>query len=276
MSLPTTDSIPLQQSRISNLLPTELHSMIAKWFVLAETNSTNEFLGKIDNEALHANICLAESQSRGRGRRGNSWIASPYRNIMMSLSWLFPSCLQQMSALSLVAAVAIVKALESFDISAQVKWPNDIYLKGRKLSGLLINLQSYPQGGCQAVLGIGLNVHLLPEDGDKIDQPWIDLYSILPKLSSKQLDRNHLIAEIIKQMLPLLNAFPYNVDAVLAQWRRYALYLNQQVVLSKRDKGDLTYEGMMRGVSSTGALMLETATGDYRFFEDSSLSLRPI
>jgi BirA family transcriptional regulator, biotin operon repressor / biotin---[acetyl-CoA-carboxylase] ligase len=140
-------------------------------------------------------LCLAESQSGGKGRRGHEWI-SPYgRNIYLSLLWRFTKDPLELSGLSLAVAVAVVEALRFYyydnlnladtysTIDTQgnlgVKWPNDVLWRGRKLAGILIELAGEAHDIYGAVIGVGVNVNMPQQAGKKITQPWCDITQII-------------------------------------------------------------------------------------------------
>jgi BirA family biotin operon repressor/biotin-[acetyl-CoA-carboxylase] ligase len=106
--------------------------------------------------APHGTLVTASAQDAGRGRQGRAWTAPPGRALLMSVVVRDPTPL-----LSLAAAVAVADVCAARGLSAQIKWPNDVLLEGRKVSGILV--EGRPQERW-AVLGIGLNVALRPED----------------------------------------------------------------------------------------------------------------
>ncbi len=115
---------------------------------LRETTSTNDRARALAGAgAPHGTLVTAGAQSAGRGRQGRSWVAPPDRALLMSLLLRDPPAL-----LPLLAAVAVA---ETVGDAAQIKWPNDVLLDGRKVAGILV--EGRPQERW-AVLGIGLNV----------------------------------------------------------------------------------------------------------------------
>ena len=133
--------------------------------VLDEVDSTNDYLMERAAELEDGAIVIAESQSAGRGRRGRAWVAPRSAALLFSIlvkandsfgSGEFPR-------LTHLAAVAVAGGIEG----AQIKWPNDVYLDGRKLAGILVEAR----GDC-AVVGIGVNVDTRAEEfPDDLDYP---------------------------------------------------------------------------------------------------------
>lgn len=128
--------------------------------VLAETTSTNdEILCHMDtgSEGL---VIIAETQTAGRGQRGNSWESKAGKGLWFSTLLRPDISLADSGALTTWAANAMVTALhESYAIDSTVKPPNDIYIGARKLAGLLVEMRARPASTHSAVLGIGINVN---------------------------------------------------------------------------------------------------------------------
>lgn len=108
--------------------------------------------------AAHGTLVTAAAQTAGRGRQGRPWSAAPGTSLLMSLVIRNPSRL-----LPLMAGVAVAETVEAFDeqLEAQIKWPNDVLVDGRKIAGILV--EGRPQENW-AVLGIGLNVAIRPDE----------------------------------------------------------------------------------------------------------------
>ena len=130
--------------------------------VLLQTDSTNSrLLAVTDLPAGKVDVCVAEHQSAGRGRRGRDWVAPFGGGICFSLGWVFPEPPKQLSALTLAAGVAVLRALECCGArDIQLKWPNDVLFANRKLGGILCELRAEAGGPAYVVIGIGLNVRL--------------------------------------------------------------------------------------------------------------------
>ena len=119
-----------------------VRSLLAQLELLQETASTNAYAmaqtqDKSRTDRLHGYVCLAEYQSAGRGRRGRSW-CSPYgSNIYLTAVAEFESGASALEGLSLVVGIALVRALRLCGVeSAQLKWPNDVLVQGKKLAGI--------------------------------------------------------------------------------------------------------------------------------------------
>jgi BirA family biotin operon repressor/biotin-[acetyl-CoA-carboxylase] ligase len=111
-------------------------------------------------------IVVADHQTAGRGRRGAEWFSPPRKNLLLSVLLRPTAPPQEWPRLTHVAALAVCEGIESAlpGLRPQVKWPNDIFLSGRKVAGLLLESAFPAQGPPFAVLGLGLNVNLTARD----------------------------------------------------------------------------------------------------------------
>ncbi|MEZ9822885.1 bifunctional biotin--[acetyl-CoA-carboxylase] ligase/biotin operon repressor BirA [Shewanella sp. 10N.286.45.A1] len=236
-------------------------------FYFDEIPSTNAFILKHAEELDSGDICVAEYQSAGRGRRGRTWV-SPYGcHLYFSMYWQFPQGMAQAMGLSLVVACSIVSVLEQLDVAdVGVKWPNDIYLGGKKLAGVLIEMTGQTDSECSLVIGVGLNMAMSEQHGNAIDQPWSDLTS-LAKMPSK----TELLALLQRQLQQDLYLFQNEGLAPFQQrWEAADLFIGQQIKLLI---GTDEVHGICKGIDKQGAVVLETADG-VKSFIGGEISLR--
>ncbi|MGS2718918.1 bifunctional biotin--[acetyl-CoA-carboxylase] ligase/biotin operon repressor BirA [Eionea flava] len=202
--------------------------------------------GKCDE--LKGYVCLAERQSKGKGRRGRHW-SSPYgRNIYLSLIWEFEGGANKLEGLSLAVGMAVAESLNAIGLSAvKLKWPNDILVDGKKLGGILVEMAGDPAGLCQVVIGVGLNVHM--QRGDDIEQPWASIGHYLPEVS-----RNYLTAEIIRRLFTMLAIYEKEgFTALSSAWQQWDGFADADVCVHS---GASTILGVAKGIYPNGALRL--------------------
>ncbi len=261
----------LNRSEIEAQLSESARASVASIEILQETDSTNRRLvSRIGREEIHGQVCLAEFQSGGRGRLNREWVGSFGGSVYMSLGWRFNVGLESLAALSLGVAIAVVNALRALGLTERVgiKWPNDLLHDGRKLGGILLELQSETAGGCHVVVGMGINVELTPVVGERVDQPWTDLYTALGHRPS----RNKLVGVLLNQVVELLaNYDQQGFRALLDDWYRYDLIRDRAVTI-KSPQGAVS--GIARGVDHHGALLVETDGSITRHFA-GDVSVRP-
>ena len=224
-------------------------------------DSTNQYL--VDRrDQLRDTIfcCLAERQTAGRGRRGRGWV-SPYgKNIYLSLAHWLNKPMYGLSGLSLVIGVAVAEALEKLQVNGlSLKWPNDLHLHGKKLGGILVELQGEVEGPVRVISGVGLNVELPAAERKSIEQPVTDLVSHFEHRPS----RNILAFELIRHISLALKKFEQSgLAPFIPLWNHFDAYINQSVDLVM---GDQTITGIYRGIDHDGELLLETGAGLQRY-----------
>nr|WP_255771981.1 bifunctional biotin--[acetyl-CoA-carboxylase] ligase/biotin operon repressor BirA [Microbulbifer guangxiensis] len=236
--------------------------------VLDQVDSTNaRVLAQMDAGEGHGLVMLAEQQTAGRGRRGRQWVSPFAGGITLSIGWEFQGGVQILEGLSLAVGVALARALERFGVpDVRLKWPNDVWCRGRKLAGVLLELSGDLTDRCGVVVGVGLNVGLAEGAGRDIDQPWIDLESVRPGVA-----RNHLAAAMLEELLTLLSTYPNaGFAAYRDAWKGLDQFAGRQVTVHS---GPRQWVGASRGVDESGALLLEI-DGELQRFHGGEVSLR--
>lgn len=129
---------------------------------LTEVESTNNYANQLvlSKAAEHGTVVLAQYQNKGKGQQGNSWESEPGKNLLASII-LFPDFLSAAKQfyLSKIASLAIVDFLKTETNDVSIKWPNDIYIKNKKVAGILIENAIKGQNLSSSIIGIGLNLN---------------------------------------------------------------------------------------------------------------------
>jgi BirA family biotin operon repressor/biotin-[acetyl-CoA-carboxylase] ligase len=237
--------------------------------VLNVIGSTNQYLKDKSNGLKNGHTCLAEAQTAGRGRHGRKWVSPYASSLYLSMHWTFAGGYSVLGGLSLAIGVAIVDALNECGVQGiQLKWPNDIYVQGKKLAGVLIEVEGQIGSGCQAIIGVGLNVRL-PINIEEIGQPWIDL----AQLSEPLIDRNILAGTLVNELTKSLTLFESDgLEPFISKWRALDVYANQAVKLIV---GQQIISGISKGIDANGAILLETELG-VKAYHGGEISVRPI
>jgi BirA family biotin operon repressor/biotin-[acetyl-CoA-carboxylase] ligase len=234
--------------------------------VLAETDSTNAWLLRLAPNAAHRHAGFAEAQQAGRGRLGRAWRAQTGRHLLLSFGWHFAS--MPAPGLSLAAGVAVRQVLERAGVAdAMLKWPNDIYWRGRKLAGVLVETRVAGDGVCAAI-GVGVNVAFGDGEEGAIGVPAADLCSIVGHVP----DRNQVGAELVSALHACCETFATDgFDAFRDDWDRYNAHAGQRVRILD---GNDSCEGQVLGITANGALRLLLGEGREREFRAGDVSLR--
>jgi BirA family biotin operon repressor/biotin-[acetyl-CoA-carboxylase] ligase len=236
--------------------------------VIDSTNS--ELTRRAARGDIHRRLLAAEWQTAGRGRRGRSWSSVVGGSLTFSLGWRFEQGAGYLSALPLAVGLALANALEADGFAnVELKWPNDLSHRGRKLGGILVELSGDALGPSLAVIGIGLNVRLPASARREIGQPVVDLSGIAP---GRSIDRNALLADIARELIAVLEAYAAKGFGPLrAAWQRRHTLQKQPVQMLLPDGGRV--RGEVVGVDADGALLLDSRGRRLRFVS-GEVSLR--
>lgn len=239
--------------------------------LLAVTDSTNAQLLAGDASA-DPQVLFAEFQTAGRGRRGRNWVSPFGANLYLSLAWSFPQWPRQLTTLPLAVGVACARALRACGLDdVQLKWPNDLYVQGRKLGGILIEHRAEVGGPCRVVIGIGINVAMSRTQADAVTQPWISLNEALAARGGVAASRNALATKLLIELQTTLRQFEQTgFDHFAAEWSALDLTFNREVTVLEHDR---ELHGTARGVDEQGALRVEVL-GALRTLHAGEVSLR--
>lgn len=229
---------------------------------LAECGSTNtEALAHL-RDGGGALLVSASRQTAGRGRLGRAW-QSDDASLTFSLALPLPADLD-LSGLSLAIGCTVADTLDPGGERIRLKWPNDLFLDGAKLGGILIETVPLSQERRGVVIGIGLNLQPLPADADRsaFASGHAALQSLTPDATAAAtLDR---LAPALRGMLADFETLGFGPWQ--AAFSRRDLAAGQRVRVGEQ-------VGVARGVSTRGELLLDTATG-IAFVSGGELSLR--
>jgi BirA family biotin operon repressor/biotin-[acetyl-CoA-carboxylase] ligase len=245
-----TDIDLLDESRIMQGLDATRRSGI-ELSVLDEVDSTNAEIVRRRRESGTGRIpvCIADCQTAGRGRRGRPWQSPSGQNLYLSLGLTFQGSFAMLDGLSLVLGVAVAEALEQQGVpDVGLKWPNDIFVGGSKLAGILVELQGeLEEGVVQVVAGIGLNVHM--KDGTDVDQSWSSLAMAAPE---RNWCRSDLAASVINKVLGAVDEFAEKGFGRFAErWQSRDIFSGKALVATQ---GELTGTG--HGIDDSGNYLI--------------------
>lgn len=211
-------------------------------------DSTNEYLKQGALECEFPQICLAEYQTKGHGRRGNHWVSAYGRDICVSMAWPVPRRYTVSGVESLIIALALAETLERVGLSGiEVKWPNDIYVHGKKIAGILIE-QIHNNGQAILIVGVGLN---LMERAGGCDQGDFEATSIANEIGDH--DRNLVTAMLIGDLLKSLSALtPYLDEELMIRWHRRDYLHGKEIAIEQ----DGVLRGHYLGIDKRGRLLV--------------------
>ena len=226
--------------------------------VFQETISTNDLVEKLAHDGVKEGVVVfAEAQTQGRGRLGRKWISPPGKGLWFSVL-LRPDCRPQESTrLTVAAATALARAVESqTGLAPEIKWPNDLLIAGRKAAGILTELSAELDHVKHVILGIGVDVNLTARDFPA------DLRKTATSLrleSGETVDRAELATAILRELdRDYAQVCRGQFEAVADEWERRCTTVGRDVVIQL---GDRQIIGRAESLDADGALLLRTQHG---------------
>ncbi|WPX96461.1 biotin--[acetyl-CoA-carboxylase] ligase [Candidatus Bandiella euplotis] len=220
--------------------------------VFESIGSTNDYLKTVDpTHGYEYYVCIAEHQSHGRGRLKRSWYSPFAQNVYLSIAYCMNGDISRLSGLSMVVSLSILAILQDLSLAQnfKIKWPNDVYFKDDKISGVIIETIGNSVGGYRVIIGIGINVNMVES---VISNNWTSL----KKITSKHFDRNKVCSLLIDNLIKYIKQFEmYGFGHFIEEWNKLD-YLTAKVV-SIENSGN-TISGLYQGVNTIGQLLLQT------------------
>ncbi len=223
---------------------------------LSDTASTNtECLARARAGDSGLLWVTAERQTGGRGRRGRPWV-SERGNLYASLLLIDPAPMERLASLPLAIAVAVHQAIRSVlppgAEPLEVKWPNDILIGRKKTCGILVEGERLADGRHAVVIGIGINVSVMP------DNPIYPVTCLRDQGSAASPEE--LFAYLFASMAETLDIWDggQGIAEVTARWRAVACGIGEKITVNLPDR---SISGYFAGIDDNGLLMLDTGTG---------------
>ncbi len=231
-----------------------------------EVESTNNAARSIASKCPDGTVVLSEMQTAGRGRLNRPW-SSPPGGIWMSLILKPEIPLSQVYSINMAVSTALARTVSGlYGLRAEIKWPNDLLIKGRKFCGILMEIAAEVDRLDYALVGIGINANV---DVSRFPDEW-NATSL-----SKELGRNVSRLELIQRILQEIEASygKLGTDEVFMEWCDRSATIGKQVriALSSGDR-----EGTAVALAKDGALCLKTEEGTFRVLAGDCIHLRPI
>ena len=236
-----------------------------KILFLEEVDSTNNKAKQIAFESQDGDVVVSETQHSGRGRRGREW-HSPKGGIYISFILKPNISPERAPQITLLSSVALVETLNSMKskMNAKIKWPNDILISGRKISGILTELSSDMEKINYVVVGIGINLNT-------------DLEDLPEKAASLKVE----MGQEISVKLFLKSFFEHydtvyqeyldnGINQIIEKWKKYSDTLGKNVKIIGINE---TYDGLAKDIDENGALLLKTKDREIKVYS-GDVSLR--
>jgi BirA family biotin operon repressor/biotin-[acetyl-CoA-carboxylase] ligase len=253
-----------------------IESCLATRIIGRPSGSKNELWEQIDSTnsralvlaqegAAEGVLVLAHSQNAGRGRLGRRWLSPKGAGLYLSVLLRPERLMAGLPLITIASGLAAAMAVEiTTGIRLQLKWVNDLVSQGRKVGGILAELQTQPltnksevAGFHQAlVVGIGINIS---SKGVELPQELSGKVQWLEDIAPQSVDRNLLVSQIAYELEQALNLiWAGQTSAILDAWRCYSATLGETV---KAEVGDSMIEGLAVDITDSGALLVKTTSG---------------
>lgn len=256
----------LSQSHIRSALNPEINKFIDNLDVIYKTDSTNKEIRSNPVTKFYS-VLVAEYQSNGQGRRAKQWRSPLASNLYFSLQFCLKNT-NNIHFLPLICARSICKMLlESGIEECKVKWPNDIYIRGKKLAGILCESRYNSQKELTIVVGVGLNVNMM--FNDTIEQSWTSLRICQDKIFNRNIILSSLLSKIISDFNQLSG---FNIKNFKRDWQALD-YLYGKTINVIDEKS--TYTAIAAGISDDGALIVQHNDQTHTIFS-ADVSVKPI
>ncbi|NIP67208.1 biotin--[acetyl-CoA-carboxylase] ligase [Candidatus Bathyarchaeota archaeon] len=236
----------------------------------AEVTSTNDLAKELaEKGSKEGTVVLSETQSQGRGRHGRRW-ESPAGGVWLSIILRPKIEPQEASKLTLTAGVAVARVLrETFDLKAEIKWPNDLLIHGRKVCGILTETSTTGEALDFVVVGLGVNSNV---DLDSLPDTLRGSVTSLKEELKGEINQQEFLRALLEKLEQYYKLFiQMEFDSILEEWRRLATLLGRYVEITSLDE---KIKGQVVDVDQNGALMIRLPDGSLKRFVSGEVTLQ--
>ena len=223
-----------------------------------------------EDKAIDGTVVLADEQTGGRGRLGRAWHSPKGTGIWMSLILRPDLPIQKTPQITLLTAVSVARAIQNVTkLGVQIKWPNDILFQGKKLCGILTELQAEEGKVKSVIVGIGVNVNVSETD---LPQELHEVATSLKMIMGQSVSRNSLICSILGEFEDLYTIYlEEGFHMIKILWESYAASFGR-TVNARTLKGDVI-RGKAQGITDDGVLLLVDNEGTTHHIYSADIEL---
>lgn len=246
----------------------KLSFLAKKIYYRSSTNSTNTDAKKVAKYSPNGTIVIAEEQKKGRGRMGRKWSSPKGCGLWLSIVLKPDIPPYKAPILTLLTSVCVQEAIKNTTkISADIKWPNDIFINGKKACGILTEISAEMDAINYIVIGIGINVN-----NDDFPAEIKNIATSLKVEKGEAIDRINLLVNVLESFEYFYKkALDNKLNEVLEIWRKYCCNLGKPVKITGKNK---TFKGIAVDISEDGALLVKKKNGDIEKVLSGDVSLR--
>ncbi len=243
----------------TNLIQTNLRTIqfgkdIEYYQRLESTNVESWELIK-NNNASHGMIVITDNQYKGKGRNNNTWFMGSSKGLAMSIILTQPMSIKDAELIPITIGVSVAKALENRGAIPNLKWPNDIFLEGKKCGGILCESRVSQNMVQNMVIGIGININEtendFPED--------IRASSTSLSIETGHTNQRELVCAILTTYFEQLMG---NLTSNFKLWENYCSHMNSKVSFHH---GNLEHNGIFKGINDKGHALIDIKNNPHTF-----------
>lgn len=231
-------------------------------------DSTNDFLKELVNHQTVENftVVTAESQTKGKGQMGATWISEPYKNLLMSvLIKNFLPDIQSVFNLNSIFSVSVIQVLKTLNIpELSIKWPNDILSYNKKIGGVLIENILKSEGEILSIVGFGLNVN-------QTDFSLLPQASSLSTISKTTFDKEAILQQLVNRLESNCKIWHQNNDFFLNEYSN--LLFKKGIPMPFCNQNQEKFMGIIQGVSSIGKLQILLEDDSIASFDSKEIQM---
>ncbi|MCF8268311.1 MAG: biotin--[acetyl-CoA-carboxylase] ligase [Ignavibacteriales bacterium] len=246
-------------------LQLDTHFIGTNIYFLDHVESTNSYLMSRNEDFENGTVVIAETQTKGRGRLDRTWLSDPKVNLTFSIALTKKDLFTSPAMINFAASLAVANALQNlFQLPVELKWPNDVLVKGKKISGILMESISAGSEITRMVVGFGINVNQSNFPGK---------YLILPTSVKNEyrgpISRERILSEVLNLFEQYLGFLKFDKKMLLQSWKEKCRMIGEKV---KIESGDTQRFGVFVDVDVDGFLLFrEGAQTSKITFGDVSL-----
>jgi BirA family biotin operon repressor/biotin-[acetyl-CoA-carboxylase] ligase len=239
-----------------------------EFVLLPKVDSTNIFTMDLSSKGWpEGTAVVAETQSSGKGRLGRSWI-SPKGNLYLSVILRPIIPVHKAPLITMMGAVAVASAIRMVcKVTAAIKWPNDILISGKKVSGLLTEMSAEQDRIRYIVLGIGIDVNM---DLKALPPEVRTLSTSLAVETGDRINRTLLLQELLRSIECWYSVFLANPAEILREWQNLNMTVGSRIRVTGAGEN---LEGLAEGIDDDGRLLIRLDDDSVRFVTAGDVSI---
>ncbi|MBN2413582.1 biotin--[acetyl-CoA-carboxylase] ligase [candidate division KSB1 bacterium] len=240
---------------------------------LESVTSTNDYFKTLDTEKIDdGTVVIAENQTHGRGRNGKKWISSTGKGLTFSVLLRPKIFSSQTLIFSYIPVITLTRFfIRHLNISAGIKWPNDIYVNHKKIAGILYESASYKNSLKYFITGIGININQNIDDFNDLKSSATSVAILLKKSVDKELFLFKFLKEFDNDYRRFNNSADWE-DDVVNDWNSLCQHMNSRVQIM--DEKNIKFFGIFKGINRNGAALIKTDRNIIKTVNIDHFSLR--